>query len=574
VENNIPKKYTDVPRAEHIIVCGLGHVGYRIVRLMMRLGQRGVVITRQLNEDWRRLIEQDFHVIVGDAQDDRLLQQAGIADAKAVIIVTDDDLANMSIALDARRMNPRASIVVRQFDQDLAIHLERSADINRALSASALAAPPFVAAALGTTVRCSFAAGDAICNVGEVGIDVGSTWEGRPLGDWSAATRQAPLAICRGPDVMIPDSLDLPLRGNDRIIALAVTNASPKRQSRRRRCARHGPALSLFQRLRVSARLWWNEVPRALRVAMIGLSLVVVISVGVFRAALGLPLVDALYFVVTTITTVGYGDIHLMNAPAALKLYGVFVMLSGGAILAVTVGITTDFILRTRLRDVMAHGAAHYRGHVIVAGLGNIGFRLVRDLVQAGESVVAIEHRTDAPQLQAARELASVVLGDAKNEETLRKAGVLGAKAIIAATDNDLSNLSTALAATRLQPACRTVVRLFNSELADKMQHGLALDAVLSVSGAAAPTFVGAALGPDAIHGFLLDKWLIVVFRQIVGDGSSAVEHTAGMTAEHRAGLFVKRAGADIYESAEASDAHRPGDAILGVRWYSLTEKR
>jgi hypothetical protein len=97
---------------------------------------------------------------------------------------------------------------------------------------------------------------------------------------------------------------------------------------------------------------------------------------------------------------------------------------------------------------------------------------------------------------------------------------------------------------------------------------------VLSVSGAAAPTFAGAALGPDAIHGFLLDKWLIVVFRQIVGDGSSVVEHAAGMAAEHRAVLFVKRAGADIYEFASADDASRPGDAILGVRWYPLAEKR
>ena len=115
-----------------------------------------------------------------------------------MIIVTDDDLANLSIALDARRMNPQAAIVVRQFDQELAVHLEQSAEIDRALSASALAAPPFVAAALGTTVRCCFAAGDAICNVGEDGIDAGPRVEGRTLGQWSAGTGQAALAVRRG----------------------------------------------------------------------------------------------------------------------------------------------------------------------------------------------------------------------------------------------------------------------------------------------------------------------------------------------------------------------------------------
>ena len=73
---------SDAQSAEHVIVCGLGHVGYRTVRLLMRLGQRGVVITRQLNEDWRRAIEPQFRVIVGDAQDDKLLQQAGVATPK------------------------------------------------------------------------------------------------------------------------------------------------------------------------------------------------------------------------------------------------------------------------------------------------------------------------------------------------------------------------------------------------------------------------------------------------------------------------------------------------------------
>jgi len=552
--------------SEHVIVCGLGHVGYRAVRLLMRLGRRGVVITRELNEDWRRAIEPQFRVIVGDAQDDRLLDQAGVAGAKAVIVVTDDDLANLSIALDARRMNPRAALIVRQFDQELAVHLEQSAEIDRALSASALAAPPFVAAALGTTVRCSFAAGTAICHVGEEGIDAGSPREGRSLGEWSASTGQAALAVRRGERVIVPCAPDTPILPGDHIIALRLTDDRSPPDAAARRSARHGPGISPFRRFWMGCRQWWREVPRAMRVAMLALAVVVLVSVGVFRAALGLPLVDALYFVVTTITTVGYGDIHLMNAPTALKLYGIFVMLCGAAILAVIFSIATDLILRTRLRDVTAHGAEHYRDHVIVAGLGNIGFRLVRDLVQAGQSVVAIEHRADAPLLQAARELVPVVLGNAKTLETLRKAGAAGAKAVVAATDDDLANLSTALAAKRIQPSCRVVLRVFNSELAEKMQQGLAMDAVLSVSAAAAPTFVAAALCPHALHGFLLGDWLLAVFHQTVRDDCPE----AGMTAPNQSLLFVKRAGAARFETAAGGGVPRPGDETLGVRWYPL----
>ncbi len=558
------------PPSDHVIVCGLGNVGYRVVRLLMRLGQQGVVITHQPNEDWRRAIEPQFRVIVGDARDDRLLELAGVAAAKAVIIVTNDDLANVSIALDARRMNPRAALVVRLFDQELAVHLEQSVAIDRALSASALAAPPFLAAALGTTVRCSFPAGDADCHVGEDAVDAERPGEAVSLGAWSKSTGQAALAVRHDGQIILPCDPETPLQPGDRVIGLRLTEGCSRAVGRRCRRARHGSGVSPFRRYMAGCRQWWHEVPGAMRKAVVALLLVVLLSVGVFHTAMKMSFIDALYFVVTTVTTVGYGDYHLMQASPWLKLYGVFLMLCGAAILAVIFSIATDLVLRTRLRDLMAHSAAHYRDHVIVAGLGNIGFRLLRDLVQAGHAVVAIEQRDDAPHLQAARELAPVVLGNAKTAETLRKAGAAGAQVMVAATDDDLANLSAVLAARRIQPSCRVVLRLFNSELAEKMQQGLAMNAVLSVSAAAAPTFVAAALCPHTLHGFLLDDWLLCVFRRVVGRQTAQADGPA----ENHALLFVKRAGAARYEPAVGGCAPRPGDEILGVRWYPLAGKR
>ena len=46
--------------------------------------------------------------------------------------VTDDDLTNVSIALDARRLNPKVVVIVRIFDQRLASHFEKAAHIDRA----------------------------------------------------------------------------------------------------------------------------------------------------------------------------------------------------------------------------------------------------------------------------------------------------------------------------------------------------------------------------------------------------------------------------------------------------------
>ena len=136
------------PLCGHVIVCGLGHVGFRIVSLLVRLGLRGAVITRETSDDRHSAIAPHFRVILGDAREDRLLVEAGIQRATAILAVTDDDLANVSVALDARRLNPKITIVARVFDQRLATRLEESVEIDRVLSASALAAPAFVAAAL------------------------------------------------------------------------------------------------------------------------------------------------------------------------------------------------------------------------------------------------------------------------------------------------------------------------------------------------------------------------------------------------------------------------------------------
>ena len=82
--------------------------------------------------------------------------RSGVDSARAVIAVTDEDMANVSIALDARRMNQSAAVVVRVFDQALAARLEPALGLSRALSTSALAAPAFAAAALGGMVRGAF----------------------------------------------------------------------------------------------------------------------------------------------------------------------------------------------------------------------------------------------------------------------------------------------------------------------------------------------------------------------------------------------------------------------------------
>ncbi|MCM3875501.1 MAG: NAD-binding protein, partial [Thermoanaerobaculia bacterium] len=145
------------PPGAPVLVCGLGHVGIRVVELLGRLGERAVVITQDTRPEWRRAAEvAGATVVTGDARDVDLLRASGLMQARALLAVTDRDPVNLEIALDASRERPDLPIVARLFDQNLAQQLEACHGVRRALSVSALAAPAFAGAALGESGLASF----------------------------------------------------------------------------------------------------------------------------------------------------------------------------------------------------------------------------------------------------------------------------------------------------------------------------------------------------------------------------------------------------------------------------------
>lgn len=151
----------------HYVVCGLGIVGFRIVELLHRLGERVVVISQSAREEWLEATRgAGIEVITGDARDPTMLERAGLASAAAVVAVTGKDLVNIEIALDVKRLRRDATVVVRLFDQALARRLEETFDVRRALSMATLAAPSFAAAAIGSGLIGSLAIGGELFVVG------------------------------------------------------------------------------------------------------------------------------------------------------------------------------------------------------------------------------------------------------------------------------------------------------------------------------------------------------------------------------------------------------------------------
>ncbi len=149
--------------SNHVVLVGFGRLGYRTYRLLRRLGENLVVVERDAAGQFLDVLRRDHTpLILGDARRDQLLIDANVAHAKSIVVATDDDLANLEIALDARRINPDIRVVLRMFDQNLADKVRAGFNIQIAMSQSAMSAPAFAMAAMERSIVNSFVVGDEL----------------------------------------------------------------------------------------------------------------------------------------------------------------------------------------------------------------------------------------------------------------------------------------------------------------------------------------------------------------------------------------------------------------------------
>ncbi|MCA9896854.1 MAG: NAD-binding protein [Ardenticatenaceae bacterium] len=132
---------------DHIVLVGLGHLGYRVAQKLYELDRDVAVI--ELNPDEDLIAETQgmgIPVLKDDARREVALQGAGVAKARSIILCTQNDSMNLQIAFKARRLNPQIRVVVRIFDDDFGQSLQEQFGF-RAMSATGMAAPTFAAAA-------------------------------------------------------------------------------------------------------------------------------------------------------------------------------------------------------------------------------------------------------------------------------------------------------------------------------------------------------------------------------------------------------------------------------------------
>ena len=166
----------------HFVVIGVGKVGYQVIKQLLELRESVVAIEMASGSPLLgELFDKGIPVIQGNARQTSVLEQAGVREARAVIVTTSDDLTNLDAAITARELNSDAKIVLRLFDETLATKVAGAFSMPT-ISTSQVAAPAFIAAATGRKIYQGFhLAGQyvhftdmTICPTGRlVGVSVG-----------------------------------------------------------------------------------------------------------------------------------------------------------------------------------------------------------------------------------------------------------------------------------------------------------------------------------------------------------------------------------------------------------------
>ena len=193
--------------------------------------------------------------------------------------------------------------------------------------------------------------------------------------------------------------------------------------------------------------------------------------------------------------------------------------------------------------------AATVSDHIVVCGVGRVGYRVITELLNQGETVVAVNANESEEWLEPFRKRGvAVLIADARQRQTLINAGVARASAIVACTSDDLTNLDVALDARDINPKIKVVLRMFDSQLADKVSKGFNIQTAFSVSALAAPALAAAAMRHNVDYSFKLRNQLLNVTTLQFAQGSRFIGKSVEQVAQMANCSFISKQVGDTLE--------------------------
>jgi Trk K+ transport system NAD-binding subunit len=481
----------------HLVVCGDTPLAFRLAdELATRYMQDVTVILPSKKRNHGPQIAQLPRVKVHEALElnDEAFRDVNADAARAVALVGNSEVGNIHAALRVQELNPDARLIIRMSNTSLGQRIRTLFNDCAVLSDGAMAAPSFVAAALGDPAPSHLRVAGRTLYV--------ARRSDRPK---SIVCGLADTRRSEGNPRLLPDPHE------SANLVLAVADKSPRDPLNQ-----HRPPNSPFSALTRSLPLILNRRLMQVALALLG---VIVAGTVVMSIASRYDLTQSIYLVLLDLAGAANPDPSLRGAA---KVTQVVVTLASLALVPAVTAAVVDALVRARLASPLDRLRQPISGHVVVVGLGEVGLRVVAQLNDLGVPVVCVEMNEDAIGVPLARrEGLPIVFGDATRRETLRSAWVSTCRAVVTVTSDDITNLEAGLSSRDLKDNVRVVLRLFDDDLAGRVHRNFRIPVSRSVSFLAAPAFAAAMMERQVIGTIPVGRKVMLVADVPIVPGSA-----------------------------------------------------
>jgi Trk K+ transport system NAD-binding subunit len=264
---NFRRRHGRIPDANHMVVIGMGLLGRRVAELLDSLGHPVVCIAeKELDAE----VLPNIPVMTSDPR--QSLEKVNCGTAASVAVLTDDDIANLEIALMAARMNEDCNLVIRTDDAEFGRNVRSLAPHTKTISVYALAAEAYAAATLGEKVLSLLRIGHQTVVAVEYAVEAGDRLEGKLIADATYGYGLVAILYQRNPSVKAQffPSEDIRLEVGSRLVVLAtmgglqnVEHGESAERDFRVRILRAGSHDAEFEGARIIARVTGCELGAA-----------------------------------------------------------------------------------------------------------------------------------------------------------------------------------------------------------------------------------------------------------------------------------------------------------------------
>jgi Trk K+ transport system NAD-binding subunit len=521
---------------DHVILCGANALASRMAEELTArygLGVTAIVPSAVSEHGARMAAMPGVQVLERSELTADAFLDAGLPAARGIAILNQDDLGNFHAALRAQEISPQLRLVIAIFNAGLGERIRGFFADCAVLSEAQMAAPSLIAAALGQPAPSHVRMASRTMYVArreDVGAD-------------QIICGLAASSDADAPNLLPPGD---PASG----LVLAVADGTPRNPLSRQRRRRLSTPLRLLRRV------------FGTKMGLVFAGLVAVLGAGfaLLDVSAGVSPLNSLYLTLLDAAGAAVSDPTL---PSGEKVAQFLLTFDGLAFLP----LVTAAIVGSRIPAIAAATRPPATGHVIVAGLGGVGARIIGQLHDLGIEVVGVDKNAEATGMPLARRLGiRVVIGETHREETLQAAGIATCQALVSVTDSDIGNLETALNARALAAEPRIVVRLYDDDLAARVQATIGNTVSRSTSYLAAPAFAAAVLDHQVLRTIAVGRHVLLLAEVAADDDTVlAGQHLAAV---HQPGrlrvIAVRRQGSASVDWSPAADyVIRGGDGVV-----------